>query len=42
MKDLLLVFVLTLVVGAVSALKTDNDLVQMKKIGTPKVYMTQN
>lgn len=42
MKDLLLVFVLTLVVGAVSALKSDNNLVQTKKIGNAKVYMTQN
>lgn len=42
MKDLMLVFVLTLIVGAVSALKTDSSLVQVKKINIAKIYMTQN
>ena len=42
MKDIMLVILLTLVVSAAGALKTDINLVEMKKLNTAKVYMTQN
>lgn len=42
MKDLLLVAVLSLIIGAVGSLKTDNTLVQTKKTNSTKLYMTAN
>lgn len=42
MKDLLLVLVLSLIVGAASSLKTDANLVQTKKLNTSKLYMSAN
>ncbi|TDP55231.1 hypothetical protein C8D79_0276 [Bacteriovorax stolpii] len=42
MKDLLLVLVLSLIVGAATSLKTDSNLVQTKKLNTSKLYTTAN
>ncbi len=42
MKDLILVAVLSLIIGAVGSLKTDNNLVQTKKTNSAKLYMTSN